>query len=136
MPIAARRQNLDAFRLLPDIEPQNVIWEEIMVRKVLILTLAVAGTWGVWATATAAPETTQASCVGCHKAVTPALVADWQVSKHAANDVDCAACHGDQHRSAADTAKALIPTRTPAPPVTKTGWPSSGEASTLSLGQP
>ncbi|MEW5877790.1 MAG: multiheme c-type cytochrome [Acidobacteriota bacterium] len=81
-----------------------------MKRTVLILALAVGGTWGVWATATATRETTQASCVGCHKAVTPALVADWQLSKHAANDVDCAACHGDQHRSAADTAKALIPT--------------------------
>jgi len=34
-------------------------------------------------------------CVKCHKSVSPGVVADWQASKHAQNDVDCATCHGD-----------------------------------------
>ena len=31
---------------------------------------------------------------------------DWQLSKHSANDVGCAACHGDGHNSMTDVAKA------------------------------
>jgi len=49
-------------------------------------------------------------CVNCHKRTTPSIVSDWQLSKHSQSDVDCATCHGDQHKSAADVAKALIPT--------------------------
>ncbi len=49
-------------------------------------------------------------CVNCHKRTTPNIVSDWQLSKHSQNDVDCATCHGDQHKSPADVAKALIPT--------------------------
>jgi hypothetical protein len=48
--------------------------------------------------------------VECHKSVTPQIVTDWQLSKHAKNDVDCASCHGDTHRSAQDVALAAIPT--------------------------
>ncbi len=49
-------------------------------------------------------------CVDCHKKTTPGVVADWQVSKHNQSGVDCATCHGDQHTTAADAAKARIPT--------------------------
>ncbi|MBI4720148.1 MAG: cytochrome C, partial [Chitinivibrionia bacterium] len=28
-------------------------------------------------------------CVNCHKTMTPAIVSDWELSKHAANGVDC-----------------------------------------------
>src|SRR5688572_2103180 len=49
-------------------------------------------------------------CVKCHKAVSPGVVADWQASKHAANDVDCATCHGDEHKSPTNADKARIPT--------------------------
>ncbi|MHB8999746.1 MAG: multiheme c-type cytochrome [Thermoanaerobaculia bacterium] len=49
-------------------------------------------------------------CVDCHKNKTPGIVADWQSSKHALNDVDCSVCHGNQHTSEADVAKAGIPT--------------------------
>lgn len=38
-------------------------------------------------------------CVKCHKAVTPLLVKDWQGSEHSANDVDCASCHGSEHKN-------------------------------------
>jgi hydroxylamine dehydrogenase len=49
-------------------------------------------------------------CIDCHKKVTPNIVSDWQISKHSQNGVDCATCHGDQHKSAADVAMAQIPT--------------------------
>ena len=50
------------------------------------------------------------NCVECHKKITPNIVSDWQLSKHAVNDVDCSVCHSDQHQTAADFRKALIPT--------------------------
>lgn len=49
-------------------------------------------------------------CVNCHKSVTPNIVSDWQLSKHSQNEVGCPACHGDQHKSAHDTANVKIPT--------------------------
>src|SRR3990172_2620908 len=49
-------------------------------------------------------------CVDCHKKTTPNIVSDWQLSKHSQNDISCTTCHGDQHKSAVDVAKAQIPT--------------------------
>ncbi|GAB4292646.1 MAG: hypothetical protein Kow0098_12800 [Ignavibacteriaceae bacterium] len=49
-------------------------------------------------------------CVNCHKQVTPNIVTDWQLSKHSGNDVDCAVCHGDKHKSISDVELAEIPT--------------------------
>ncbi len=37
-------------------------------------------------------------------------MADWKLSKHAANDVSCATCHGEAHTSDTDAAKAVMPT--------------------------
>ncbi|MGZ3538918.1 MAG: multiheme c-type cytochrome, partial [Thermodesulfobacteriota bacterium] len=48
-------------------------------------------------------------CVECHKKITPNIVSDWQLSKHSQNKIDCSECHGDQHNSAQDVAKAKIP---------------------------
>lgn len=48
-------------------------------------------------------------CVECHKKVTPNIVTDWEQSKHSKQNIDCAACHGDQHISAQDVAKAKSP---------------------------
>lgn len=65
------------------------------------------------AAGTGAPGATGAAlvqCVECHKKVTPNIVSDWQLSKHSQNDIDCAVCHGDEHTSAEDVAKAKIPT--------------------------
>ncbi|MFB3819321.1 MAG: multiheme c-type cytochrome [Candidatus Methylomirabilales bacterium] len=56
------------------------------------------------------PAEAQQPCEGCHKGLTPQIVADWELSKHRQAGVECTTCHGDQHVSAADTAKALIPT--------------------------
>lgn len=57
-------------------------------------------------TASAGAET----CIECHDKETPGIVGDWQFSKHARNGVECSACHGEVHTSAADAANAGIPT--------------------------
>ncbi len=49
-------------------------------------------------------------CVECHKKITPNIVSDWQLSRHYQNKIGCSDCHGDQHKSAQDVAKARIPT--------------------------
>ncbi len=49
-------------------------------------------------------------CIQCHKEVTPGIVNDWNLSKHAENGVSCSTCHGDGHTSAKDVAKVDIPT--------------------------
>lgn len=46
------------------------------------------------------------SCVDCHKDLHPKIVADWRLSKHSQNDVNCQACHGSQHLSKDDVARA------------------------------
>ena len=51
-----------------------------------------------------------ATCVDCHKNTTPNIVSDWQLSKHGQSGIDCAVCHGQEHASASDVAKAKIPT--------------------------
>ena len=57
-----------------------------------------------------AQTATPAQCIECHNKVTPNIVADWKLSKHSGAEITCVACHGDQHTSASDTAKAKIPT--------------------------
>jgi len=49
-------------------------------------------------------------CIDCHKKVTPNIVSDWQLSKHSLNGIECSGCHGEGHQTAADIAKAKIPT--------------------------
>lgn len=51
-------------------------------------------------------------CVDCHQQTTPNIVTDWQLSKHSQNDVSCDVCHGSEHQTADDFAKALTPTAT------------------------
>jgi len=50
------------------------------------------------------------ACVDCHSKQTPNIVADWKQSRHSQVGVACNICHGDAHTSAADVAKAKIPT--------------------------
>lgn len=50
------------------------------------------------------------TCIECHKDITPNIVSDWQMSKHAQNDVDCSVCHGDQHTGMNDVEKVELPT--------------------------
>lgn len=49
-------------------------------------------------------------CVECHTKATPGAVSDWKLSKHAELGIGCEACHGSDHVSAMDAAKAKIPT--------------------------
>ncbi|MEW6088160.1 MAG: multiheme c-type cytochrome [bacterium] len=49
-------------------------------------------------------------CVGCHTKVNPGIVADWQLSKHSNNDIDCSFCHGLEHKSERDVEKVQMPT--------------------------
>jgi hydroxylamine dehydrogenase len=71
-----------------------------MTRLFLALLCAVGSTGTAMASA----------CVECHKTVTPSIVTDWQLSRHAENGIDCSACHGEGHMSASDVAKVQIPT--------------------------
>ncbi len=49
-------------------------------------------------------------CVECHKKINPGIVNDFLLSKHNKAKLTCAECHGDQHKTAQDVAKAKIPT--------------------------
>jgi len=41
-------------------------------------------------------------CLSCHTEVTPGIVQDWKLSKHAKADVGCAVCHGNHHMAPDD----------------------------------
>lgn len=60
--------------------------------------------------AMAGPQSAAVDCVACHAQVTPQVVEDWKLSKHSAAEVSCGVCHGEAHTSAADAAKAVLPT--------------------------
>jgi hydroxylamine dehydrogenase len=49
-------------------------------------------------------------CVECHKKVTPNIVSDWQLSKHAQNSIECWACHDGGKTADGETQKTQIPT--------------------------
>jgi hypothetical protein len=68
--------------------------------KILLSVLIVITTFSLWAD----------NCIDCHKKKQKQIVTDWKLSKHAENDVDCATCHGDEHNSADNANKAIIPT--------------------------
>jgi len=61
--------------------------------------------WLFSASALAAPL-----CIECHQKITPGIVADWKASKHSQGGVDCAECHGNQHKTKDDVVRAQIPT--------------------------
>ncbi|NPA48865.1 MAG: cytochrome C [Thermodesulfobacteria bacterium] len=58
---------------------------------------------------TAMVASAEENCITCHKKISPGQVQDWSVSKHAENDVTCSVCHGSDHQSAEDAAKAVLP---------------------------
>jgi hydroxylamine dehydrogenase len=64
----------------------------------------------VLSTPSLAQQPAASACVTCHEQKTPAIVADWKQSRHSGVGVSCDTCHGDQHRSADDVAKAKVPT--------------------------
>jgi hydroxylamine dehydrogenase len=50
------------------------------------------------------------TCLECHKKTTPNIVSDFELSKMSQSGMTCSSCHGENHTSAADVAKAQIPT--------------------------
>ncbi len=50
------------------------------------------------------------TCVQCHTKISPGVVNDWKISKHFNEEVDCAACHGEDHITMDDFANTEIPT--------------------------
>ncbi len=58
----------------------------------------------------AAPAAFAADCVECHRKITPGTVSDWELSRHAANEIGCDICHGEDHTSEADVDKVTLPT--------------------------
>lgn len=75
-----------------------------MRTRILLMILLVTG-FIFWASGVSAQV-----CENCHKKISPKIVSDWRLSKHSKNKIDCSACHGDEHKSAQDVAKARIPT--------------------------
>ncbi len=51
-----------------------------------------------------------AACAECHARVSPGIVQDWRLSRHAGVEVACVDCHGREHTSANDAARASLPT--------------------------
>jgi hydroxylamine dehydrogenase len=49
-------------------------------------------------------------CITCHTKVTPGIVAQWQAGVMGQKGLDCAVCHGSDHKDASDAAKAKLPT--------------------------
>jgi hypothetical protein len=51
-------------------------------------------------------------CITCHKETSPGMVADWEASKHSGEDVTCATCHGETHKTSKDARLAVLPDET------------------------
>ena len=67
--------------------------------------------WSATAALASSPGASSAAfCVQCHNKVTPGIVTDWNASKHSEAGISCEACHGYDHRTATDFAKAKIVT--------------------------
>ncbi|MBU1101182.1 MAG: cytochrome C [Bacteroidetes bacterium] len=49
-------------------------------------------------------------CIDCHYKETPNIVNDWQLSKHAENEIYCETCHGENHQGMDDIANVELPT--------------------------
>lgn len=52
----------------------------------------------------------KSACIKCHEKVTPNIVKDFKSGEMGKNGVDCADCHGAEHKSAEDVAKVKLPT--------------------------
>lgn len=49
------------------------------------------------------------TCIDCHSKISPGQVKDWEISEHAQNDISCSTCHGQEHKTAEDYTKAILP---------------------------
>lgn len=55
-------------------------------------------------------QAAKSACVTCHTKVTPGVVTQHMEGRHSVTGVDCASCHGSDHKSMTDYAKAKLPT--------------------------
>ncbi len=76
-------------------------------RRFLLLVSAVAFVLAL--TISAQVMAAENTCISCHEKVSPGQVADWRTSKHAAEDITCADCHGSKHQKANDGDLAVLP---------------------------
>ncbi len=82
-----------------------------MLFAVPILALAYQARPAEKPAAVPAPAPKVSACVVCHEKATPGIVKDWRASRHSAEQIDCADCHGADHLiGASDSSKAKIPT--------------------------
>lgn len=79
-------------------------WNDLPVAVVVLTILLLAS-----APPLAAQSVTE-QCVDCHRKQTPQIVADWQQSRHSQMEIGCDTCHGAEHHTAEDSARAKIPT--------------------------
>ncbi len=56
------------------------------------------------------PSSAVDKCVDCHSKVSPNVVNDWKISKHATVGISCDACHGTEHDNFQNASLARIPT--------------------------
>jgi hypothetical protein len=86
------------------------------VPRLLLLAFALALAAGAAEAQTRKPAASRKAagagnrCVGCHQKTSPQIVSDWKLSRHFKMNVDCATCHGAEHTSKDDVAKAKQPT--------------------------
>jgi hydroxylamine dehydrogenase len=81
-----------------------------MKRTVRILCIVAGLVLALWGCPLSAQAASGGNCAECHAKVTPSVVTDWQQSKHSKTGIGCEACHGVDHSTAADAAKATMPT--------------------------
>lgn len=48
-------------------------------------------------------------CIDCHRESQPAIVSEWELSRHQAKDINCITCHTGEHTTSDDPEKAGIP---------------------------
>lgn len=80
------------------------------MKRLFLVVVAFFCGCGTYALAEGAVPDADAKCITCHTKKTPNIVSDWQISKHSKMGVSCSVCHGDQHNSDVDAAKATMPT--------------------------
>ncbi len=85
----------------------------VLIIIIMVSTLGTAYTEGVQENQLAVVNVgfeRNSACISCHLEETPGIVTDWRLSRHSTNNIDCSACHGSGHTSAADVADVSIPT--------------------------
>lgn len=69
----------------------------------------VAPVWLLYSLLAAGQQSSpSAKCIDCHTKLNAQVVSEWKESKHSQKNVDCVACHGDNHTSADDVANVRI----------------------------